>query len=68
MFLCDLTSDKLVDSVPEGSADLASMIFVLSAITPEKMVGTLRNVHSVSLSHLSWFACVPTRGALLECY
>ena len=51
-FLCDLTSDKLVDSVPEASVDLASMIFVLSAITPEKMVVTLRNVHSVSLSHL----------------
>ena len=46
-FVCDLTADKLSDTIPEGSVNLASMIFVLSAIAPEKMVDALRNVLTV---------------------
>ncbi|XP_049888001.1 tRNA N(3)-methylcytidine methyltransferase METTL6 [Pectinophora gossypiella] len=33
-FVADLTTDDLFENVPEGSVDLASLIFVLSAIHP----------------------------------
>ncbi|XP_077454289.1 tRNA N(3)-cytidine methyltransferase METTL6 isoform X2 [Stigmatopora argus] len=47
VFQCDLTRDDLRDNVPEGSVDLATLIFVLSAIHPDKMASALRNVHGV---------------------
>lgn len=35
-FCADLTTDDLFENLEEGSVDLASLIFVLSAVTPEK--------------------------------
>lgn len=46
-FVCDLTTDQLSDTITRRDVDLASAIFVLSAITPEKMVTALTNIHSV---------------------
>ncbi|KAJ1961515.1 hypothetical protein IWQ62_003841 [Dispira parvispora] len=46
-FVCDLTKDPLTDEVPADTVDLVSMIFVLSAIPPEKMVEAVRNVYRV---------------------
>ncbi|KAJ1978821.1 hypothetical protein H4R33_005883 [Dimargaris cristalligena] len=43
-FVCDLTQDALTDSVPPATVDLISMIFVLSAIPPEKMDQAVANV------------------------
>ena len=43
-FQCDLTSDDLGVTVPHDSVDVVSMIFVLSAIHPEKMESALSNI------------------------
>ena len=45
-FVCDLTTDSLSASIP-GGVDLVSLFFVLSAITPEKMVDVLNNIFQV---------------------
>ncbi|XP_077430693.1 tRNA N(3)-cytidine methyltransferase METTL6 [Vanacampus margaritifer] len=47
VFQCDLTHDDLRDNVPEGSVDAATLIFVLSAIHPDKMALAVRNIHRV---------------------
>ncbi|XP_077382760.1 tRNA N(3)-cytidine methyltransferase METTL6 [Festucalex cinctus] len=47
VFQCDLTRDDLRDNVPEGSVDAATLIFVLSAIHPDKMALAVRNIHRV---------------------
>ncbi|XP_061674986.1 tRNA N(3)-methylcytidine methyltransferase METTL6 isoform X2 [Syngnathoides biaculeatus] len=47
VFQCDLTRDDLRHDVPEGSVDAATLIFVLSAIHPNKMALVVRNVHRV---------------------
>ena len=44
-----MTKDSLRDSMGENSVDLALMIFVLSAISPEKMVTALKNVFQVRI-------------------
>ena len=46
-FVCDLTRDELAATVPAGTLDLVTMIFVLSAIPPEATVAALRNVANV---------------------
>ncbi|KAJ1973326.1 hypothetical protein H4R35_004177 [Dimargaris xerosporica] len=46
-FVCDLTADELSDTVPPATIDLVSMIFVLSAIPPEKMPNVIRNIYQV---------------------
>ncbi|KAI9146345.1 methyltransferase-like protein 6 [Paraphysoderma sedebokerense] len=46
-FVCDLTTNDLLDNVEENSVDIVSMIFVLSAIPPEKMEWALENVWKV---------------------
>uniref|UniRef100_A0A3B3SSI1 tRNA N(3)-cytidine methyltransferase n=1 Tax=Paramormyrops kingsleyae TaxID=1676925 RepID=A0A3B3SSI1_9TELE len=46
-FQCDLTKDDLAASIPEGSVDVATLIFVLSAIHPEKMLLALGNIFKV---------------------
>ncbi|KAM4600561.1 tRNA N(3)-cytidine methyltransferase METTL6 [Polymixia lowei] len=43
-FQCDLTKDDLRDNVPESSVDVITLIFVLSAIHPDKMRQALENV------------------------
>ncbi|XP_067094451.1 tRNA N(3)-methylcytidine methyltransferase METTL6 isoform X1 [Osmerus mordax] len=46
-FQCDLTKDDLRGSIPEGSVDVTTLIFVLSAIHPDKMQQALVNIHRV---------------------
>ncbi|XP_068426030.1 tRNA N(3)-methylcytidine methyltransferase METTL6 [Clinocottus analis] len=46
-FQCDLTKDDLRENVPEGSVDVATLIFVLSAIHPDKMKLALQNISRV---------------------
>ena len=46
-FQCDLTSDKLTDVIPAGSVHLVTLLFVLSAIAPDKMAAVVSNLHSV---------------------
>lgn len=45
-FQADLTQDKLTDNVLPESVDLVTMIFVLSAIHPDKFPSVLQNIHS----------------------
>lgn len=44
VFVCDMTTDNLSGSIAPNSVDLALMIFVLSAISPDKMTQALKNV------------------------
>ncbi|XP_077521831.1 tRNA N(3)-cytidine methyltransferase METTL6 [Amblyomma americanum] len=44
-FQCDLTKDCLVDKVPREGVDIVTMIFVLSAVHPDKMGQALRNIY-----------------------
>lgn len=46
-FQCDLTSDDLRHSVPEGGVDVVTLIFVLSAVHPDKMKLVLQNISRV---------------------
>ncbi|XP_073235653.1 tRNA N(3)-cytidine methyltransferase METTL6-like [Porites lutea] len=43
-FQCDLTSDNLLSHVPECSVDIATLVFVLSAVHPDKMLAVLQNI------------------------
>lgn len=47
VFQCDLTKDELQDNVPKESVDVTMLIFVLSAIHPDKMQQALKNIHRV---------------------
>lgn len=47
VFHCDVTEDALTDHVPPGSVSIATLIFVLSAIHPDKMVQVLSNIYQV---------------------
>ena len=51
-FPCDITQQEVTSSVPAGSVDVATLIFVLSAIHPDNMVGAVRNVAQV------WCPCL----------
>ncbi|CAJ1063073.1 tRNA N(3)-methylcytidine methyltransferase METTL6 [Xyrichtys novacula] len=46
-FQCDLTKDDLRENVPEGGVDVITLIFVLSAIHPDKMKLALQNISRV---------------------
>ncbi|XP_072028615.1 tRNA N(3)-cytidine methyltransferase METTL6-like [Amphiura filiformis] len=46
-FQCDLTKDDLVAHIPECNVDVVTMLFVLSAVHPDKMIEALQNVHKV---------------------
>ncbi|KAF9902949.1 Methyltransferase-like protein 6 [Lobosporangium transversale] len=46
-FVCDLTTDALVDTIPANSLDVVSSIFVLSAIPAEKLEAAVRNIKQV---------------------
>lgn len=46
-FQCDLTSDDLTANVPPGSIDCVTMLFMLSAISPEKFAASIANVAKV---------------------
>ncbi|XP_062980498.1 tRNA N(3)-methylcytidine methyltransferase METTL6 [Elgaria multicarinata webbii] len=47
VFQCDLTKDDLLENVPSDSLDVVTLIFVLSAIHPEKMHLVLHNIYKV---------------------
>ncbi|XP_053454994.1 tRNA N(3)-methylcytidine methyltransferase METTL6 [Nycticebus coucang] len=47
VFQCDLTKDDLLDHILPESVDVVMLIFVLSAIHPEKMHCVLQNVYKV---------------------
>ncbi|KAL4657423.1 methyltransferase-like protein 6 isoform X2 [Arapaima gigas] len=47
VFQCDLTKDELQGSIPVESVDVAMLIFVLSAIHPDKMPLALANIFKV---------------------
>ncbi|GFO14529.1 methyltransferase-like protein 6 [Plakobranchus ocellatus] len=44
VFQCDITRDIITENVPEESVDLATLIFVLSALHPDNMVAAVENV------------------------
>lgn len=46
-FVCDLTTDELLTKVHKNSVDVVTMIFMLSAIHPEKMSKVIKNVYDV---------------------
>lgn len=46
-FVCDVTKDMLTEKITPDSVDIATMIFVLSAIHPDKMHFVLKNVFEV---------------------
>lgn len=46
-FQCDLTQDDLRSNVPEGGVDVVTLIFVLSAVHPDKMKQALQNISRV---------------------
>ncbi|KAJ8921434.1 hypothetical protein NQ315_003052 [Exocentrus adspersus] len=43
-FQCDITTDEVFDKVETASVDIATLIFVLSAIHPDKFVSTLKTI------------------------
>lgn len=53
-FQCDLTKDDLRDNVPEGSVDVITLIFVLSAVHPDKMKLVLQNIGRVRAETARW--------------
>lgn len=46
-FVCDLTIDDLSEIIQPSSVDIVTMVFVLSAVAPEKMPLVLQNVRKV---------------------
>ncbi|GMG99126.1 hypothetical protein Nepgr_000966 [Nepenthes gracilis] len=46
-FVCDLTSDDLSKQIVPSSVDIVTMIFVLSAVSPEKMPLVLQNIRNI---------------------
>uniref|UniRef100_A0A6I8NDH7 tRNA N(3)-cytidine methyltransferase n=2 Tax=Ornithorhynchus anatinus TaxID=9258 RepID=A0A6I8NDH7_ORNAN len=47
VFQCDLTKDDLLEHMPADSLDGVTLIFVLSAIHPDKMHLALQNIYKV---------------------
>ncbi|XP_055692221.1 tRNA N(3)-methylcytidine methyltransferase METTL6 isoform X2 [Lutzomyia longipalpis] len=46
-FTCDITTGELLDTLDEDSVDIVTLIFVLSAIHPEKFKNVLQNLYKV---------------------
>ncbi|XP_010800064.2 tRNA N(3)-cytidine methyltransferase METTL6 isoform X3 [Bos taurus] len=49
VFQCDLTKDDLLEHVPPESVDVVTLIFVLSAVHPDKMHLVLQNIYKMPL-------------------
>jgi hypothetical protein len=45
--VCDPTSEPLPAEIPDGGVDAVLLVFVLSAIAPEKMVTVLQKAYQV---------------------
>lgn len=43
-FPCDITTAEVFETIPEGSLDIATLIFVLSAIHPDKFRAAVGNI------------------------
>jgi tRNAThr (cytosine32-N3)-methyltransferase len=52
----DITSPQLPPNLPEGSADIIILVFVLSALRPEEWAIAVNNIHKVNLFLLSALA------------
>ncbi|KAJ2804959.1 hypothetical protein H4R21_001442 [Coemansia helicoidea] len=46
-FVCDITKDRLAETIPPHSVDLVSAIFVLSALPPEKQAAAVANIAEI---------------------
>uniref|UniRef100_A0A8C4Q4E4 tRNA N(3)-cytidine methyltransferase n=1 Tax=Eptatretus burgeri TaxID=7764 RepID=A0A8C4Q4E4_EPTBU len=46
-FRCDLTSEALTTNIPMATIHVATLIFVLSSVHPEKMLNVLHNIFQV---------------------
>lgn len=46
-FQCDITQDDLTSHIIPNSVDIVTIIFVLSSISPEKIIGALQSIASV---------------------
>lgn len=46
-FQCDITSETIFEQIPRGSVDIITMVFVLSAIHPEKFSKVATNLHQL---------------------
>jgi len=46
-FVCDATCESLLENVPAGCVDVATMVFALSAMSREKMKYCVRNLSTV---------------------
>ena len=51
-FQCDITQDDLTSHIIPNSVDIVTIIFVLSSISPEKIIGALQSIASVSKQKL----------------
>lgn len=65
VFQCDLTKDDLLEHVPPESVDVVMLIFVLSAVHPDKMQLVLQNIYKVSdlepaLEGWTSWSCLPS--------
>lgn len=47
VFVCDITEDDPTENIPSHSVDIVTLIFVLSAIHPDKMLIALKNLKKV---------------------
>ncbi|KAJ2030977.1 hypothetical protein IW146_009248 [Coemansia sp. RSA 922] len=43
-FVCDITKDRLADTIPPHSVDIVSAIYVFSALPPEKQADAVSNI------------------------
>uniref|UniRef100_A0A182P318 tRNA N(3)-methylcytidine methyltransferase n=1 Tax=Anopheles epiroticus TaxID=199890 RepID=A0A182P318_9DIPT len=44
-FACDITTEEVFETLTDASLDIVTLIFVLSAIHPEKFRSTVANIH-----------------------
>ena len=54
-FQCDLTVDSLLAHVSECSVHIATLVFVLSAIHPDKMLAVLQNIIQVRILYFKYY-------------
>ncbi|XP_077977996.1 tRNA N(3)-cytidine methyltransferase METTL6-like [Glandiceps talaboti] len=47
VFQCDLTMDPLCKTIPDCNVDIVTMLFVLSAIHPDKMSNVIKNIYTI---------------------